>query len=226
MSAALHKQETVCGTMNLPRGERRVLVVIMNSRRDLEIARTSGWYRIPLSRAPRQVAADHLAFYQTAAFPLERWHINYYAPVLRYRLATRRELLPEEQGHPRADDLYYRIEIGSLLRLRRPVPSKRMRRITFIPTTLDRLLEAREIGDLWDRCSTSERLWREFRGASPATGRGHRLRDRRVPYAVGPALARRRGGIARKLVVLPSPSSRRIHPKFMPSLPVPPSSTL
>ena len=211
---------------NLPPAEQRVLVVIMNNRRDLETARTAGWYRIPVKRAPRQVAADYLAFYQTSAFSEERWHINHYAPVLRYRLATRRELLPKEFDHPRAEDLYYRIEIGPLRRLRKPIPSLKLRRITFIPTTLERLLTASEIGDLWERSSTAERLWREFKGRRTETERERLIRDRRVAYNVNFAISRRRGNGGMIMPFPPTRSSRRIHTKFMPSLPLQSVSTL
>ncbi|MDH4138799.1 MAG: hypothetical protein OEW09_19110 [Anaerolineae bacterium] len=141
----------------------RVLVAVMNAPRDLEVARDEGWYRIPLKRAPRRVGADYLAFYQTRAFDDEKWAVNYYAPTRRYHLVTRAELLPEEADHPRAADQYYKVEIGPLQRLPRPIPSKRLRRITFIPTTLERLLEAEEINDLWDRGSREDRLWEVFK---------------------------------------------------------------
>jgi very-short-patch-repair endonuclease len=141
----------------------RVLVAVMNTPRDLEIARHEGWYRIPLRRAPRRVGADYLAFYQTKAFDDEKWAINYYAPTRRYHLATRAQLLPEEANHPRATEPYYRVEIGPLQRLPRPIPSRRLRRITFIPTTLEHLLSAEEINDLWDRGSREDRLWEAFK---------------------------------------------------------------
>ncbi len=127
----------------------RVLVVVMNNPRDFAIARDEGWYRIPVKRAPRQVAADYLAFYLTRVFEEERWSIPYIAPVLRYRVVRRVELLPEEPDHPRAQEWYYKVEIGPLRRLPHPVPSRRFRRVTFIPTTLQRLLAAEEINDLW-----------------------------------------------------------------------------
>lgn len=142
-----------------------VLVAVLNNRRDFEIARDQGWYRIPLKRAPRRVAADYLAFYQTKVFGDEGWAVNYYAPVLRYRIVRRAELLPDELDHPRAAEQYYKVEIGPLRRLPRPIPSRRLRRITFIPTTLGRLLAAREINDLWWRDDPQERLWAALREA-------------------------------------------------------------
>lgn len=144
--------------------EPRVLVAVMNDPRALEIARTEGWYRIPVRRAPPRVGADYIAFYQTAAFgPEERWKINYYAPIRRYRLVRRRDLLPKETDHPRADDEYHKIEIGPLESLPQPIPSRRLRRITFIPTTLKQLLNAEEINDLWLGGQVEEQLWASFK---------------------------------------------------------------
>lgn len=140
----------------------RVLVAVMNNPRDLLITREEGWYRIPLKRAPRQVAADYLALYQTAAFETERWAINYIAPIKHYYVAHRRQLLPDEADPPRAGDRYYKVVIGPLKKLPAPVPSRRLRRITFIATTLDRLLAARDVSDLWLVGVSEDALWVEF----------------------------------------------------------------
>ncbi len=140
-----------------------VLVVVVNNLRDFEIARTQGWYRIPVKHAPARLGAEYLAFYQTKVFGPEKWAVNYYAPVRRYRLARRVELLPDEPEHPRAREWYYKVEIGPLRKLPRPIPSRRLRRITFIPTNLDKLFEAEEINDLWLGGEGEEALWRLFR---------------------------------------------------------------
>ena len=142
-----------------------VLVAVMNNRPDFERARDEGWYRIPLKRAPRRIAAEYLAFYQTGAFGDEGCAVNYFAPVRRFQVLSRRELLPDQPDHPRAADLYYRIEIAPLQRLADPVTSPRLRRVTFIPTTLGRLLAAREVNDLWQRDDVQERLWAALREA-------------------------------------------------------------
>jgi len=140
-----------------------VLVAVMNNQRDFDIARRQGWYRIPVKHVPRRLGAEYLAFYHTQALAEHRWAVNYYAPIRRIHLAQRRNLLPQESDHPRADDWYYKIEIGPLQRLPRPIPSRRLRRITFIPTTLARLLSAREINDLWLGTEEEERLWEAFK---------------------------------------------------------------
>jgi very-short-patch-repair endonuclease len=142
-----------------------VLVAVVNNARDFARARDEGWYRIPVQRAPRRVAAEYLAFYQTRAFGDDGCAVNYYAPVRRFHLLTRAELLPQEPDHPRAADAYYKIEIGPLQPLPRPVPSRALRRITFIATTLSRLLAAQEINDLWQRDDPQQRLWLALREA-------------------------------------------------------------
>ena len=106
-------------------------------------------------------------FYFTAVFPEgQRHQVGVYAPIRAYRMVTRAELLPEEPDHPRAGDLYFKIEIGPLIALPRPIPSRKLRRVTFIPTTLERLLAAGEINELWDKGRRKEELWTAFYGRS------------------------------------------------------------
>lgn len=129
--------------------EASVLVAVVTRPRDLERARQEGWYRIPLRHAPQPLAADLLAFYLTAAFGPERWSVRWIAPVERYQLLTRRELLPDEPAHPRADERYYRLSLGAVRPLLRPLASRRLRRVVFIPTTLGQLLRAGDVNELW-----------------------------------------------------------------------------
>lgn len=155
-----------------------VLVVLVNDPAELARAQGEHWYRIPLDRAPRRIAADYLAFYQSGAFPPEeRWRVRWCAPVLGYRIATRRELIPAEPEHPRADHRYYQVRVGALEPLPRPVPSRRLRRITFIPTTLARLMQAKEINDLWIKSSAQEKLWAALKQADLEAERQYALHD-------------------------------------------------
>jgi hypothetical protein len=139
-----------------------VLVVVMRDRADWARLQTEGWYRVPVRRAPRQAAADYLAFYHTAAFAEEKWSIRTYAPVRAVRVARRRDLLPAEADHPRAGDAYFRFDLGPLLALEQPVFSRRLRRITFIHTTLERLQTAGDVSELWITQPLRERLWVEL----------------------------------------------------------------
>jgi hypothetical protein len=145
--------------------EARVLVAVITRPRDLAAARAEGWYRIPLRRAPRSLAAEYLAFYQTAAFGAERWALRYLAEVRAVAIAARAALLPDEPRHPRAAERYYRFALGPLRTLPTPLPSRRLRRITFIPTTYGQLLRARDIAELWRPPDEATAGWDELWGA-------------------------------------------------------------
>lgn len=140
-----------------------VLVAVLKDKRDLELARVLGWYRLPARTAPKTVAVDWLAFYQTAKFGEEKWAIHYGAPVRGHELTTRAELLRTEPDHPRADEPYYKLQLGPLERLAQPIPSRRWRRLTFLYTTGERLLAATEINDLVIQSDEREQLWRALR---------------------------------------------------------------
>jgi hypothetical protein len=138
-----------------------VLVAVMPEPRDLEIARVLGWYRIPVQTAPKTIRVDWIAFYLTSAFGDEKWSIRYYAAVQGFELVKRRELLREDIDHPRKDEPYFKVQLGPLLRLVRPVVSDRWRRFTFLYTTGELLVQAREIKDLRVPSSeTRRRMWR------------------------------------------------------------------
>ncbi len=140
-----------------------VLVAILKDKRDLEIARVLGWYRIPLKSAPKTVAVDYLAFYQTAKFGDDKWAINYVAPVRGHELTTRALLLRTQPDHPRANEPYFKIQIGPLERLERPIPSRAWRRITFLYTTGEYLQRATELNDLIVQSAERDRLWKALR---------------------------------------------------------------
>jgi hypothetical protein len=108
-----------------------ILVCLLPSPRDLEIARLLGWYRIPLRTAPKVVAVDYLAFYQTSAFGGRGGRIEYLAPVRGHELTTRAELLKDEPNHPRAQEEYYKIQIGALEKLPVPIVAGKWKRLTF-----------------------------------------------------------------------------------------------
>lgn len=146
-----------------PEDSSLILVAVMNNPRDLEIARLLGWYRIPLRSAPKVVAVDFLAFYQTAAFDKKKWQIEYLAPVRGHELTTRAELLIEEPDHPHAQQEYYKIQIGSLVPLEQPIPAGKWRRITFFYTTGEYLRQARTVTDLVVQSEERRLLWNALR---------------------------------------------------------------
>ena len=183
--------------MIAPETDSSVLIVIVNDPRDLKHALDDGWYRIPLARAPARIAVDYLAFYQTGAFPEgERYLVRWYAPVQDYRIVQRRELLPDEPEHPRAADRYYRVGLGPGIALPCPIPSRRLRRITFIPTILSRLLAAQEINDLWIKPGTHERMWQALPQAGLDAEYQFEVTESPTPYVADFVLPCRKGDIA------------------------------
>ncbi len=198
-SQELAEAETTYAAWGEPLSEERdtrVLVVVLNNHRDFVRVRDEGWYRIPVRRAPQQVAADYLAFYLTGVFGTERWTIPYIAPVLRYRLMQRRHILPEEADHPRANEWYYKVELGALRRLPRPIPSERLRRVTFIPTTLDRILNAREINDLWLRSDVQDQLHQAFIERQTPVEHNYTIAEGEETYQADMAIPCLDGGVA------------------------------
>jgi hypothetical protein len=118
----------------------RVLVGVIRRRRDALRAASERWYRIPYGRMPLGIEAEVLAFFHAGA-------VRWYAPVRGVELAYRRDLLPDEPDHPRADDIYYRVALGDWLERAPPIPNDG-RRFAFIRTTWDRFAAARSVGDL------------------------------------------------------------------------------
>jgi hypothetical protein len=142
-----------------------VLVAMMNSPRDYEIALSAGWYRIPQRSAPKFFPPEYIAFYFTKPFGEHAYSVRRYAQVRGYELATRRELLPDEADHPHAEHAYYKVQLGPLLELPHPIPSRRWRRLTFILTTGERLFGAWEINDLIVGSREGDLMWRALKEA-------------------------------------------------------------
>lgn len=140
-----------------------ILVCFVPSPRDLEIARLLGWYRIPLRTAPKVVAVNYLAFYQPSSFGDRGGQIEYVAEVRGHELTTRGELLKDEIDHPRAKEEYYKIQIGGLERLKEPLIADKWKRITFLYTTGEYLLQAKTINDLVVNGDERELLWSSLR---------------------------------------------------------------
>jgi hypothetical protein len=140
-----------------------ILVCLLPSPRDLEIARLLGWYRIPLRTAPKVIAVDYLAFYQPSAFGERGGKIEFVAEVRGHELTTRGELLKDEADHPRAREEYYKIQIGGLEKLKEPVVAEKWKRISFLYTTGEYLLNAKSLNDLVVDGDERLVLWRSLR---------------------------------------------------------------
>ena len=141
-----------------------VLIGVLRTPQDLRLAQEENWYRIPVQHLPpRGSTARYVAFYQPASFGSEGGAIRYFAAIQEWEMLRRRDLLPEEPDHPRADELYYRIRLGELQRLSPPIHCGRWRRFAFIVTHWERLQQAQEVRDLLHGSLWEEKLWGALR---------------------------------------------------------------
>lgn len=162
-----------------------VLVAIVPRKKDWEILKREHWYRIPVKSAPKNInEVKILAFYQPKIFGCERYSVNYYAQVKNLGIVKRIQLLPDEPNHIRANNDYYKITIGDLTKLLNPIPSQRWRRITFIPSTLERLLKATEINDLWDTSKIEEKLYKALKDEKVSSERQYFVYETEKPYCL------------------------------------------
>lgn len=183
----------------------RVLVGVITDPADFAIARDQGWYRVPARHAPPSITdTAALAFYFTAAFEAEKWAIHWYAEVRGYELARRRDLLPAEPSHPHADEVYYKLQLGPLIRRQPPIPSLRWRRITFLETTWDRFNAAEEINDLY--VSGADGLYVTLKESGFFPERDYLIREDELTYTADLAIPCREGVVAVVLDERPAPA--------------------
>ncbi|MBX7250920.1 MAG: hypothetical protein K1X50_02980 [Candidatus Promineofilum sp.] len=176
--------------------EDRVLVAYVPRPSDFELIRREGWYRIPQRSAPKGLHAEVIAFYFGRAFEEQKYAIHYYARNAGHELARRRDLLPDEPNHPRADDIYYKVQLGPLQQLAQPIVSLRWRRLTFIHTTWDRFQEATEINDLFIEGGLYvDRLYATLKERGIPAERDYRVAETQPEYVVALSVPTRAGRV-------------------------------
>lgn len=129
----------------------RVLIGVINRRRDFDLLRGQLWYRVPLLSAPLCIDTDYMAFYLSRAFQDANGTVAYYARRTGCELARRRDLLPGEADHPRAADLYFKLQFRAVERKLPPITNPTRRTISFIYTTWERFSAATTIAELYRR---------------------------------------------------------------------------
>jgi len=176
--------------------EDRVLVAYVPRPSDFDLIRRAGWYRIPQRSAPKGLHAEVIAFYFGAAFGEDKYAIHYYARNAGHELARRRDLLPDETDHPRADDIYYKVQLGPLQRLAQPIVSLRWRRLTFLHTTWDRFRDATEINDLFiEGGPYVDRLYATLKERGIRADRDYRVNEEQPEYVVALSVPTRDGRV-------------------------------
>ena len=151
-----------------------ILVCVVPTQKDLEIARILGWYRIPLKFAPKVVRVDYLAFYQPSGLSSQMVAgIHTFAEIRGVELVERRELIKDEPDHPRAGDEYFKIQIGPLQFLKHPITTKKWKRITFLYTMGELFSKAKIINDLVVKTEERKILWHSLREKALASQEYH-----------------------------------------------------
>ena len=93
--------------------EDRVLVGVVKSKRDLEFILKDQWYRVPQntkSLRDYQLQSEYFAFFLSGSvFNDLSSSVAYYARRDGIELARRRDLIPSDPDHPRANNIYYKI---------------------------------------------------------------------------------------------------------------------
>ena|SRR6202165_1380551 len=131
--------------------EDRVLVGVINRRRDLELLREQLWYRIPIFNAPLCIDTDYVAFYLSRSFRGANGSIGYYARRTGFELVRRLDLLPAEVNHPRAAELYFKLQFRVVEQKLPPITNPTSRPISFIYTTWERFEAAQVVSELYQR---------------------------------------------------------------------------
>ena len=149
----------------LSKSNKPALVGIVPRKNLWSVIQNQKWYHIPVNSAPRNIlGVEYVAFYFPSAFGERlKYQVIYYAPVLNIDTVKRIQLFPDEPKHPRKDERYYQFHLGEIKDLPRPIPSKRWRRIVHIPTSLQKLLTAEEINDLYDTSPLEEKMYRALK---------------------------------------------------------------
>lgn len=147
----------------------RVLVGVINRKRDLLYAQQDHWYRIPAAKMPRGIYTEYIAFFLSgSAIYKKPSGIYYFARKQGVELVHRTDLLPKEPHHKNSKEIYYKIQFDEVLTKDPIVLNKTGRAISFIYTTWDRFINAEQIRDLYNKSDYYvDRIY-------------HALRDKRI----------------------------------------------
>jgi len=139
---------------------------------------------------------NYLAFYQPAPFGHWGKRIRYYARVLNHQTVKRSDLLPDESNHPRAHDYYFRLRVGNVKKLPRPIRNIIPRRISFGFTTLNLLLKSKNILQLYKVAPTEQIIEDGLKQAGIKAIAQHYVLSGKKRYCLDFAVFCRQGSIA------------------------------
>ena len=173
--------------------KRNTLVAVLKYKRDLTIALNDHWYRIPLKikRTPLSVRdnkLEYIAFYQTSIFGNDVFKIRWYAKVKNIFVVNRKKLFPDEPKNQKSKENYYKIEFEKCEQLDKPIISKRHRRMLFVNTSYERLINSQEFNDLFIESQIEENLWQKLKSEQIEAERQFMLQTKNKLYYLDFAL--------------------------------------
>ena len=148
----------------------RVLVGVVKRLQDLQRAQEYGVYHLPQSKWDGG-DMDYLAIFLNGKLRKQlalsadsnsiiclnpegldgKGAVCYYAEVYGYELAYRYQIIPSEAHHPRAHEIYYWLKLGPLQDCKPPIENVSGRRFSFIQTSWERFVSARQISHLYPK---------------------------------------------------------------------------
>ena len=128
--------------------KKSVLVAVIKDRRDLSMFLDKHVYRMPVFYAPRK-KAGYIAFYQPSGFGKTGSRIKYYAKIKGFCVLKRKQILPGEKDHPRSQEDYYFIKLGSVKIFKEPIRNRSRMRVSFGFTSLKKLSAAKDVLELF-----------------------------------------------------------------------------
>jgi very-short-patch-repair endonuclease len=146
-----------------------VLVAHVASPQDLHRALNDGWYRL----RPCQAVDDlgdlrrfrYLALYESGWDARPPYRIRNYAKIKRVDRQYRRDLIPDEPDHERADGRYSVLRLERAKELRVPLYSRWSRDDRFLTTDWNHLINAKEWNDLYLGSPLERRFYEGLRRA-------------------------------------------------------------
>jgi len=182
--------------LNLKYSPSNTIVCWLKQKSDLSILLNDGWYRIPVKTNLENLhKVKYLAFYQSWAFYKSAYFIKHYGTIEKIKIAKRTELFPNEKLNEKSNDEYFKIKMKDMNILETPIPSKRSRRIIFINTTLEKLLSATEVNDLFNESPLEDSLWNEMKQNNIVAERQFFIRSSKNMYCLDFAAFCKKGNL-------------------------------
>ncbi|HEY4511255.1 MAG TPA: DUF559 domain-containing protein [Candidatus Paceibacterota bacterium] len=175
--------------------KKNVLVGVLKCEKDLRILREELWYRVPVEFLPTR-AFKYIALYQPACFGKKGKCIRYYARIEGREVAKRIDLLPKENGHPRAQDEYMKFTFGKIEELGKPIRNIVPRRISFGFTDLKTLRSAKDILELYGVAPTEVIVARRLKRLGIDVVKEYTVTDEGKRYRIDLAIFSTHGNIA------------------------------